>query len=153
MEAGQRWAKYHPMAYIDDAAVEYLISVKVEVLLTHQGPSSVQGDHGSDTLEMLLDAGVARVWFHGHGTPNPETVYAGPNGSTLVVPLGDVAFRSHVQAAGDPGLEGWSWARLTGDDVSVTREPPPFWRDYRRSKWYPTPDRGLVCPDLVPFLP
>ena len=71
MEAGQRWAKYHPMAYIDDAAVEYLISVKVEVLLTHQGPSSVQGDHGSDTLQMLLDAGVARVWFHATARRTP----------------------------------------------------------------------------------
>jgi hypothetical protein len=152
MERGQRRADYHRMAYVDDGAVELLLSAKVDVLLTHQGPSSVQGEHGSDTLQMLLDAGVARVWFHGHGTPNPDPIRAGPDDSTLVVPLGDVAFGGRGHTAGDPGLAGWSWTRLTPTEVSVTRDTPPFWRDYRRGKWHATPDRGLVCPDLVPFL-
>ena len=86
-------------------------------------------------------------------TPNPDVVAAGPNGSCVVVPLGDVAFSTRGRSAGDPGLGGWSCARVTPEAVRVTREAPPFWRDYRRDKWATGP-RGLpVCPDLARFLP
>ena len=47
MEAGQRRSKYHPLAYIEDGAVEGLLAEgRVDVLVTHQGPASVQGPRG-----------------------------------------------------------------------------------------------------------
>src|SRR5262249_8320071 len=57
IEPGQRRAKYHPMAYIEDRAVESLLArvpPQLDVLLTHQGPAQVQGDHGSETLDLLM---------------------------------------------------------------------------------------------------
>jgi hypothetical protein len=153
MERGQRRSQYHEMAYIDDAAVEALCDgPSVDVLVTHQGPAALQGDLGSPTLDLLLNRGLARAWFHGHATPNPAIVRAGPGGGCTVVPLGDVAFGSRGHRAEDPGLDGWSHARVTDDAVHVVREAPPFWRDYRRGKWKALPE-GLVCPDLVPFVP
>src|SRR5258708_14690767 len=61
MEAGQRRAKYHPMAYIEDDAVQHLLlEDPSDLLLTHQGPARVQGaEHGSPTLDLLLDARLA----------------------------------------------------------------------------------------------
>jgi hypothetical protein len=54
MEAGQPLVKYHPMAFIDDNAVEMLLrDGPVDILLTHQGPSLVQGTGGSPTLDRL----------------------------------------------------------------------------------------------------
>jgi hypothetical protein len=154
MERGQRSAQYHPMAYIDDAAVEALCDgPPVDVLVTHQGPAATQGNLGSPTLDLLLDRGVARAWFHGHAIPNPEVVRAGPADACTVVPLGDVAFGGRGVRAEDPGLDGWSYARVSPDAVDVARETPAFWRDYRRGKWKTLPDGRLVCPDLVPFIP
>ena len=70
MESGQRRANYHPLAYIDDNAVQRLLNAPpVDLLLTHQGPAAVQGDHGSPTLDLLLERAFARFWFHGHSTP------------------------------------------------------------------------------------
>jgi hypothetical protein len=151
IERGQRRAEYHPMAYIDDAAVESLCAAApVDVLVTHQGPAALQGDLGSPTLDLLLECGAARSWFHGHATPNPDIVRAG---TCTVVPLGDVAFGGRGNRAEDPGLDGWSYARVTADAVDVVRETPPFWREYRPGKWKVLPDGLLVCPDLVPFIP
>ena len=63
IERGQRRAEYHPMAYIDDRAVEALCDGgPVDVLVTHQGPAEVQGEEaGSQTLQFLLDQRVARA--------------------------------------------------------------------------------------------
>ena len=103
MEPGQRRTRYHPMAYIDESAVEVLLDgSKMDVLVTHQGPAAVQ-EHGSPTLQRLLDAEVSRAWFHGHSTPNPDPVDAGPNRACRVVPLGDVAFAGRGRARGRAG--------------------------------------------------
>jgi hypothetical protein len=133
------------MAYIEDDAVQHLLlRDPLDVLLTHQGPASVQGDHGSETLDLLLEAGLARFWFHGHSTPvrTPTTV-----GRTEVVPLGDVAF-----SGGTPGLHGWAILDLDGDKHELAVEPPPGWRTVRRHHWHSTERGLLVHPDLVPFL-
>jgi hypothetical protein len=146
MEAGQRRAKYHPMAYIEDAAVEHLMlhAPDLDVLLTHQGPAAVQGDHGSPTLDMLLDPPIARFWFHGHSIPvdTPQAI-----GKTTVVPLGDVAYKNGV-----PGLHGWAVLELDGDEHSLTSGAPEFLRNVRQKSWRRTPQGLLIHPDLVRFM-
>ncbi|HEX8913793.1 MAG TPA: metallophosphoesterase, partial [Humisphaera sp.] len=59
IQPGQRArVGYDPMAYIEDRAVEALLDAPpVDVLITHQGPAGVQGDHGSELLDLLLEAG------------------------------------------------------------------------------------------------
>ena len=58
------------MAYIESDAVEFLaVQPSVDILLTHQGPAGLQGDHGSETLDRLVDIEFAKFWFHGHSTP------------------------------------------------------------------------------------
>jgi hypothetical protein len=149
IERGQRGAKYHELAYLDELAIELLREgPAVDVLITHQGPSSVQGNKGSELLQSLLDAEFARVWFHGHSIPNRDMVEAGPNGATLVVPLADVAFGTDGHEADEPGRDGWACAEF-GETVAVTRERPAFWREYRRKKWLVREDGQLVCPDLA----
>jgi predicted phosphodiesterase len=151
IERGQRYADYHPMAYIDENAVAFLLEqAPVDLLITHQGPSGVQGDRGSDTLQLLLEAGSARTWFHGHSVANPEIQGAGPGESTLLVPLKDIAFSSKGPEGDDPGEDGW--AILHGDGTTVRRERPEFWREYRKRKWRAVDERRLVCPDLVRWI-
>ena len=154
MERGQRRAaKYHPMAFIDDSAVEALLDGgKVDVLVTHQGPSLVQGQEGSPTLDVLLEEEVARAWFHGHGTPNPVPAHGGRNGMCLVVPLGDIAFPGRGRNANDPGLYGWSYLTFRNGAPVAVKETPPFWRDLRRHHWAQADDGRLVAPDLARFL-
>jgi hypothetical protein len=154
MESGQRpRTRYHPLAYIDQDAVEALLAgPSFDVLLTHQGPTDVQGDHGSPTLQLLLDEEVARVWFHGHSTPQRDPITAGPREKCLVVPLGDIAFPGRGRTADDPGLEGWCYFRFLDGKPSVTKETPPFWRDLRSTRWSQSPDGGLVAPDVQRFL-
>lgn len=137
------------MAYIDQGAVIALLDQRLDLLITHQGPSGLQGEKGSETLQFLLEAGVAWAWFHGHSIPNPEITRAGPDGRTLVVPLGDVAFPGEGPEAEDPGKDGWARIRL-GQAMEVQRERPVFWRDYRRRKWKELETGVLVAPDLVP---
>jgi hypothetical protein len=150
IETGQRHARYHPMAYVDDAAVLHLLEkAKVDVLVTHQGPSAIQGETGSPTLEHLLDVELARVWFHGHATPIADPVWAGPAKGTLVVPLGDVAFPSRGSQTDEPGREGWCLSTIAKDEVTVRKETPPFLRDFRRKRWTETSDGLLVCPPLA----
>ena len=147
MQAGQRRAKYHPLAYIDEDAVTCLLDARADILLTHQGPRAVQGGHGSPTLDTLLDPPAARFWFHGHSTPilAPTQV-----NQTLVVPLGDVTFVSRGSNAGDPNSNGWCLLDLHSDRThTLHRDPPPFWRDARRTHWRQTPGGRLVHPDLA----
>ncbi len=149
IERGQRYADYHALAYLDEAAILHLLEGgRFDLLITHQGPAAVQGDHGSKALQLLLDAEIARVWCHGHSTPNPVIGTAGPHGATTVVPLRDIAFASKGPHAEDPGEDGWACITF-GQDLTVRRERPDFWRDYRRRKWRQLPDGRLVCPDLA----
>jgi predicted phosphodiesterase len=148
IEPSQRYAGYHDMAYIDETAILHLLDQpKVDLLMTHQGPSSIQGQHGSSLLQTLLDEKVARIWCHGHSTPHMELT--SPGSETLVVPLGDVAFETKGISAGDPGMDAWASIRFDGE-VSVRRERPDFWRDYRQRRWLRTVDGLLVSPDLIP---
>lgn len=149
IERSQRYADYHPMARIDQDAVAHLLHQDpADVLVTHQGPSALQGEKGSDTLQLLLDAGVARVWFHGHSIRNPAITRAGPGGGVLVVPLKDIAFPSEGPAGDDPGDDGWALLRTSGRG-EVRRERPAFWREYRKRKWKSVADGRLVSPDLA----
>ena len=154
IEPGQRRTRYHPMAYVDEEAVfTVLDDGPCDLLITHQGPSGVQLGHGSDLLQPLLDAGIAKAWFHGHSVLVADPTPPGPGGRTLVVPLGDVAFPGRGRPGDDPGLHGWSWASLGADGgVSVTKQIPPFWRDFRRHKWVRSDDGRLVSPSLVSYL-
>ena len=151
---GQRAADYHPMAYLDEAAVEHLLEAgPVDVLITHQGPSHVQGTKGSELLDLLLDGGTARVWFHGHSINTPEPTQVGPGGQCLVVPLGDIAFHCPRGAprqdfAYEVGQHGWARATIGARQVSVTKETPSFFREFRRTHWT-IRDGLLVCPPLA----
>ena len=153
IEPGQRRAKYHPMADIDERAVADLLDgPRPDVLLTHQGPAAVQGDHGSLTLDVVLESnGRPRFWFHGHSTPVREPT---PIGETLVVPLGDVTFGKSGHRSNDPGLEGWCLLDLFADlQHALRRDPPPFWRELRRTFWKRVGwDGALVHPELARFI-
>lgn len=152
IEPGQRRAKYHPMAYLDEFAIDRLRAAQdVDVLLTHQGPAALQNDHGSPSLDVLLDRPFARFWFHGHSTPilTPTTI-----NQTLIVPLGDLAFTNRGLSAGDAGLDGWALLDLhTDGSHTLHRDPPPFWRDLRRRHWHTLPGGLLVHPDLAHLAP
>lgn len=150
MEAGQRRSKYHPMAYIDEEALlELLDAGPLDLLITHQGPAAVQSDRGSPTLDELLERRVARVWFHGHGARTHDVT---PVGACTVVPLGDVAFPGKGRGADDPGLDGWAWVSNSRGALTVHKETPPFWREFRRTRWTQTPGGRLVSPPLARFL-
>jgi len=154
IEMGQRQARYHPMAYVDEAAVLHLLEKgSVDVLVTHQGPSAIQGETGSPNLQHLLDAGRARVWFHGHSTPSADPVWAGPGKGTLVVPLGDVAFPGRGSRAGEPGPEGWCLSVVDEDEVTVRKETPRFLREFHLRRWTEAGDGLLVCPPLASHVP
>lgn len=144
MEAGQRRAKYHPMAYIQDDWVQDLLGSKLDILLTHQGPARVQGDHGSLSLDPLLDAEISRFWFHGHSTPIKTRTTVG---GTTVVPLGDLAFSKGV-----PGSEGWAILDWSDEQTALHTDPPDFLREVHLRKWRQTPGGRLVHPDLLRFL-
>ncbi len=154
IEPGQRGADYHPLAYVDEDAVISLAACEpVDVLVTHQGPAAVQGEAGSATLDLLAERPSARVWCHGHGASEWEVTRVGPAGECQVVPLGDIAFPGRGPSMGNPGLDGWCHLTLNRhEEPALRREAPPFWRDYRRSRWRPTREGALVCPDLVPFV-
>jgi hypothetical protein len=146
IERNQRCAEYDELAFVSEEAVLRVLDAgPVDVLLSHQGPSRVQGEHGSATLDVLLDAQVARFWFHAHSTPERDISQAG---KTTVVPLGDLAFQG--DAHDDPGGDGLAILTLDGAGLSVRRETLPFWREYRRHLWTET-DLGLVAPPLARF--
>ncbi len=151
IELGQRQAKYHRMAYINDEAVLRLCDGgTIDILLTHQGPSALQGEKGSTTLQLLLDEGVARTWFHGHSIKAPEVARSGRAARTLVCPLGDIAFPFKGSDPYAPGSDGWAILKLD-DEVKLTRKPPPFLRDFRFHRWVRSRDGRLVSPTLAPF--
>jgi hypothetical protein len=154
MQLGQRArTRYHRLAYIEDAAVEALMDQgPVDLLITHQGPAQVQGEHGSESLDFLLDAGTARAWFHGHSIFIADPTRAGKGQATLVVPLGDIAFAGRGNRRHDPGLDGWAYVVGRGDATRVVKETPPFWRELRQSRWTMSADGRLVAPDLARFL-
>lgn len=148
IEKGQRTAEYHELAYIDDAAILSLLDGdRIDILITHQGPSGVQGDHGSESLQLLLEAEIADVWCHGHSRPQRKVLSAGPRRRTLVVPMGDIAFQEKDLELDSPGPDGWAVVSL-GEQIRVRREFPPFWRELRWRKWQPLPDGSLLCPVL-----
>ncbi|VTS08448.1 metallophosphoesterase [Tuwongella immobilis] len=152
IEPGQRTADYPDLAYIDEGAILQLLDgPKLDVLLTHQGPSAYQGpDAGSESLQILADEAVARWWVHGHSLHNREIGPMGPEHETMVLPLGGVGFGGKGPHEGEPGALGFS--RMMWDDsgtVAVERELPPFWREYRRKRWLEHPDGRLICPDLL----
>ncbi len=145
IEKNQRYAEYHELAYISEEAVlRVLYAERADVLITHQGPSALQGDHGSGTLDLLLQAPAApRFWFHGHSTPRREIV---TSGATTIVPLGDLAFQG--DGLDDPGDDAVAILTLDGEWGLVRRETPPFWRELRRHLSLDT-DRGPVAPALA----
>lgn len=150
IDHGSRTARYDNMAYIDETAVLSLLEGShLDILITHQGPREVQGEHGSELLQMLLDEQTARVWFHAHSTPNPDVVRVGRDSGCVVVPLADIAFKGAADGTESPGEDGWALATLTKDSVNVRKETPPFLRDFRLRKWTTAADGRLVCPSLV----
>lgn len=147
IEKGQRRVDYHPLAYIDDEAVLRLAEgPRTNLLITHQGPAAFQGSAGSETLDLLLEAEAARVWFHGHSVRSPEPARLG-DGDPLVVPLEDVAFPIRGPRREDPGAEGWATASF-GDEIIVHKAPPPFLREFRQRKWGRLPDGRVLSPAL-----
>ena len=151
MERGQRTTAYHPQAYIDEDAVYRLLGKEVTLLLTHQGPAAVQGDHGSPTLQPLLDAGAVRLWFHGHSTPQPNPTDAGPDGRTLVVPLGDIAFPMRGPKTEEPGRDGWALVTLSALEATVAKTTPACLSYFRRNRWMETHSGLLIAPPLAPL--
>jgi len=148
VEKGQRHAKYHELAYINEAAILHLLEMEPsDILITHQGPAKVQGISGSKNLDFLLEGESCRYWFHGHSTPNMDIGAYGPAGRTTVVPLGDVAFPMKGLNMDDPGDNAWC-CFSPGQPDSITRERPEFWRDYRKQKWQEMPNGQLVAPPL-----
>lgn len=149
IEPGQRRAQYHPMAYIDEAAVNRLLRHHVTILLTHQGPSQFQGnDKGSPTLQKLLDAGKADAWFHGHSIENPEIQRAGPGNKCQVVPLNEIPFQVKGLLVGDPGEGGWALVTLGPVSIHIYKSDQPCLRSFRRKGWKPTRNGWLIAPPL-----
>jgi hypothetical protein len=154
VQPGQRRADYHPMAYINEEAVLRLMDAgPFDLLVTHQGPSGIQGDKGSDLLQPLLDEGVARIWCHGHSITRPEPVKAGRAGRCLVVPIEDIAFHVPRQFARRPepyypGTGGWARVSMSEGELAAHKETPPFLREYCRHHWLSLDDL-LVCPPLA----
>lgn len=147
IEPSQRRARYHPMAYLDQKAIARLRKADpVDILITHQGPSSTQGDAGSESLQALLDAGTARAWFHGHSIRDPKIVRTG---RTIVVPLKDVAFQARGARSRIPGTGGWAAVDVGPREVSVRREDPSFLREYALGRWRPAGEGRLVAPPLA----
>jgi hypothetical protein len=156
IEKDQREADYHDMAYINDDAVENILKEPgLDILITHQGPSSTQTEKkGSPTLQLLMDLPkreIAKIWFHGHSIVNPDIQLLGPTRSMLIVPLGDAAFPGKGLNPDDPGDIAWCWASL-GEEIQYERKRPDFWRDYRRNKWIFLENGQLICPDLKRFI-
>ena len=149
IEAGQREANYHPMAYIDEDAVLHLMDRHVDLLLTHQGPAETQDTRGSSTLQLLLDATDARAWFHGHSITEPALIRSGQDRRCLLVPLGDIAFPGKGPNASEPGQDGWCLLTVESENIDVKKGTPPFLREFRRNKWLTHEDGRLISPTLV----
>ena len=152
IELGQRDAKYHDLAYLDESAIlRFLDNPPIDLLITHQGPAGIQADGGSTLLQELLDAEKMRCWCHGHSIRRPGIADAGPNGRVRVVPLEDATF---TKSTDEPGRD--CFAAIYFD--SPTEPPrvemiyPENWRNYRRKHWLQLDEHRLVNPDLKPFV-
>lgn len=144
-----RQAKYHPLAYIDAMAVEFLAEAPPsDIIISHQGPAMVQGEHGAPVLDLLIERERARLWFHGHSTPVSAATSVGPQQATLVTPLADIAFDPKSPQGDHPGSGGWAMIYDEVDDLVPVHEDPPFLREFRRHKWLPTGDGQLIAPSL-----
>ncbi len=149
IEPEQRTARYHDLAYIDEAAVIHLAeSAPFDLLITHQGPATTQGSHGSPSLDYLVHSECARFWFHGHATPDFDIRTCGPNNKTTIVPLGDVAFPRKGSRTNDPGENAWCRLQI-GNPAAIQRERPEFWRRLRKNLWKKLANGQLVCPLLA----
>lgn len=148
IERGQRRVAYHEMAYVDASAILHILEQgrKVDLLLTHQGPASIQGAGGSPTLQTLGDRGIASAWFHGHSVHEPAIRHMG---RTLVVPLDDIAFPMKGPDRDEPGREGWAAVTIDEGEIKVRREAPGFLRDFRRHNWIRTKSGQLISPALA----
>lgn len=152
IELGQRTAKYGNLAYLDDTAIASMMEEPhLDLLITHQGPSGLQDDGGSPSLQELLDMEVARVWCHAHSIRRPGMVDAGPNGLTRIVPLEDATF---TKSGGEPGKD--CFALINFEDgrklPEVTIGYPESWREFRKKHWIALDDHRLVCPLLKAFI-
>lgn len=147
IEPGQRHG-YHPMAYIDrDLVWRMAEGDAVDVLITHQGPARLQGsDCGSDLLDLILEAGIARSWFHGHSIHEPEMWQIGP---TTVVPLQDVPFQTKGEHAGQPQPDSFAHVSVGEGSVEIDRQRPGCWWEFHQSNWMRIPDGRLVAPPLA----
>lgn len=150
IELGQRTAKYHSLAYLDDAAILELLDIpRFDLLVTHQGPAALQSDGGSENLQELLDAEKARCWCHGHSIRQPGIVDAGPNDQTRVVPLEDATF---TKSGGEPNHdECFAFIRFHDTESLPQVElhgPPDDWRTLRRKNWTVLDEHRIVAPML-----
>jgi len=149
IEPGQRLARYHPMAYIDEDALAHLLGRRtpVDLLITHQGPARLQGEVGSPTLDIVLERPparpLARLWCHGHSVRAPAIR---EEAGTRVVPLHDVPFGG--LGGDEPGADAWALVELAKPPV-VRRETPWFLRTFRRQRWTETSAGQLVSPTLA----
>lgn len=109
----QRKIQYHDLAYITDKAVQAVLEGSpLDVLLTHAGPARLQGfPAGAPSLDAILDAGITRSWFHGHSLPAPDIQTIG---TTTVVPLHGVPFRTRGPDVGQPGEDAWCLVSISG---------------------------------------
>ena len=150
IEKGQRRSVLHPMGAVDDAAVRHLREHgPVDILVTHQGPSGVHGEKGSEQLQALLDAGTARVWFHGHSLAVREPTRGGPDDCCLVVPLDDIGFPSRGPRGHEPGGDGWALACVRPDGIRVEKQAPGFLQAFQKHQWVPTAGGQLISPTLA----
>lgn len=145
----QRRIQYHRLAYItDDQVLAITEGPPADLLVTHTGPAVTQPfPKGSDLLDVVADAGVARVWCHGHSVADDAIVQ---RRGTTIVPLHDAAFgRPHGPRDGVPGEDAWCHIAFDGDEVTVDRCRPAFWHDFHRRSWVALDDGQLVAPQLV----
>lgn len=151
IERDQRYSYYHDMAYItDDQVLAIAAGDPVDLLVTHSGPAITQPfPSGAELLDIVADAGVARVWCHGHSV-NRDRDFVHTHRGTPIVPLHDATFgRGPGPTDGDPGDNAWCHLTFDGDNVVVNRERPWFWRDYHRRNWRKRADGQLVAPQLL----
>ena len=149
IERDQRRSEYHELAYLAPSAIKrFLDNPVMDLLITHQGPSSIQGDGCSESLQKLLDANKMRCWSHGHSIHQPGIA---DTGITRVVPLEDATFAKFGSVP-----ERGCVATIQFD---CPEEPPQVemiysqnWYNYRRDHWFALDEQCLICPDLLPFV-
>jgi predicted phosphodiesterase len=168
IEFGHREGRYHNLAYFDERTVSrFLEYPMLDLLITHQGPSSLQGDGGSLVLQSLLDAARMKVWCHGHSVSNPKIVTS--ESGVRVVPLEDATFQKQGSRARETSQRAGTFVNPTGEpnddcmamiqfpddsDVpaQITRGRPANWHIFRRQHWYALDDKHFIALPLNPFI-